>query len=81
MTKYYNKEIFNSTLSDIIGKVHFAVEVIKCNESYVVLKIGLANKDGFVYIFDDAFILNEGNRLDIESDNIKCNIIDWVHYV
>jgi hypothetical protein len=41
----------------------------------------LANKDGFVYIFNDVFILNEGDRLDIESDNIKCNITDWVYYV
>jgi len=81
MTKYYNKDVFNSTLDDIIGEVHFTIQAVECNKNYVSLKIGLANKEGLVYIFDDGFILNEGDRLDIKSDNIKCNITDWVYYV
>jgi hypothetical protein len=81
MTKYYNKELFNSTLSNIVGEIHFTIQAVECNKNNVSLKIGLANKDGFVYIFNDTFILNKGDRLDIESDNIKCNITDWVYYV
>jgi len=80
MAKYYNKELFNSTLDEIIGEVHLTVEVMECNKDHTALKIGLANKDGPVYIFD-TYILNKGDKLDINSDNVKWSILDWVRYV
>lgn len=79
MIKYYNKDAFNSGLDDIVGEVHLTIKATHYNNDNIYLEIGLANKEGLVYVFEPV-ILNSGDRIDILSDNIKSNIIDWVQY-